>query len=167
MNAARRARFALLAAVAALVGASALLAVAAVRSTGHADAAAPALHATAALQQDTAERPGDAIDISRLLARDPFSLVRSAPEVPYRIGEVATIVRPDAPRSRPVMLLGTIVRSTGRSFAMCQVPGGPAQVVYPGQVIGGLTLESVAQGSATFTDESGARVTLRVTRTGE
>lgn len=107
------------------------------------------------------------LDVSRLLARDPFSPVRSAPEVAYRIesaSEPSGIVSP--PRA-PVLLLGTVLRSAGRSFVMCQVGGEAAKVVYPGQAIGGLTLESVLQGSAVFTDESGARVTLRVARTGE
>jgi hypothetical protein len=107
------------------------------------------------------------IDVSRLLARDPFSPLRSAPEVPYRIGGAAATASIVQPRRQTVRLLGTVVRATGRSFAMCQVAGESAKVVYPGQTIGGLTLESVLQGSAVFTDETGARVSLRVSRTGE
>lgn len=104
-------------------------------------------------------------DIARLIARDPFSPLRAAPDVPYRIGAAGT----DSIFMRspvPVRLLGTIVRAAGRSFAMCRIEGEPARVVYPGDRIGELTLESVSQGSANFIDDAGARVVLRVPRTG-
>jgi hypothetical protein len=105
------------------------------------------------------------IDLSRLVDGDPFSPVRAAPEVRYRIGAVEAVVA-RAPALPPVRLLGTIVRPTGRSFAMCQVGEGPARVVYPGDRIGALRLESVSQGSAEFIDDEGARVVLRVPGNG-
>ncbi len=104
-------------------------------------------------------------DLSRLLARDPFSPLRAAPDVAYRIEGVSA-----APAAivvtRSVRLLGTVVRATGRSFAMCQVASEPARMVYPGQRIGGMTLESVSPGSAVFIDDAGARTVVRVSRTG-
>lgn len=107
----------------------------------------------------------ESVDISRLIARDPFSPTREAPAVPYRIGSAptATVVREQA---QPVTLLGTIVRPTGRSFAMCQLGAEPPRVVYPGGRIGNLTLESVTQGSASFVDAAGRRVVLHVPRSG-
>jgi hypothetical protein len=106
------------------------------------------------------------VDIARIFAGDPFSPVRAAPEVPYRLGAVEPVVRRVVAVPQQVRLLGTVVRPTGRSFAMCQVATGPATVVYPGQRIGGLLLESVAQGSAVFIDDEGTRVTLRVPGNG-
>lgn len=123
------------------------------------DAAAPASRVDAAVP--AAPRT----DLSRLLARDPFSPLRAAPEVAYRIegvtAEPAAIVV-----TRSVRLLGTVVRATGRSFAMCQVGSEPARLVYPGQRIGGMTLERVSPGSALFIDDAGARTVVRVSRTG-
>ena len=109
---------------------------------------------------------GAPVDISRIVAGDPFSPVRAAPEVPYRLGAVEPVVRRVVVAPQQVRLLGTVVRPTGRSFAMCQAANGPATVVYPGQRIGGLVLESVSQGSAVFIDDEGTRVTLRVPGNG-
>lgn len=105
-------------------------------------------------------------NVALLVAHDPFSPLRTAPEVPYRVG--AAVADSIVMRSeQPVRLLGTVVGGTGRSFAMCRIEGQPARVVYPGERIGGMTLERVLQGSAVFIDEAGARVELRVPRTGE
>jgi hypothetical protein len=109
---------------------------------------------------------GAPADISRIIAGDPFSPVRAAPEVSYRLGAVEPVVRRVVAAPQQVRLLGTVVRPAGRSFAMCQVAAGPATVVYPGQRIGGLVLESVSQGSAVFIDDEGTRVTLRVPGNG-
>jgi hypothetical protein len=167
MSAARTARRALWAAQLVLAGALLLFAVVVARSV---DGDAPGIieRTTGPLGNDgTAELAPGRVDVARLLARDPFSPVRSAPEVPYRIGATAAVTDVVRPQRATVRLLGTVVRASGRSFAMCQVAGEAAKVVYPGQSIGGLTLESVAQGSAVFTDETGARVSMRVSRTGE
>jgi len=105
------------------------------------------------------------VETGRLLAHDPFSPVRSAPDVPYRIASAsAPAVVAEAPR--PVRLLGTVVRPTGRSFAMCQLGAEQPRMVYQGDKIGNLTLQSVAQGSAVFSDEDGKKVVLQVPRSG-
>ena len=109
---------------------------------------------------------GSSVDIARIVAGDPFSPIRASPEVPYRLGAVEPVIRRVVAAPQQVRLLGTVVRPTGRSFAMCQVADGPATVVYPGQRIGGLVLESVLQGSAVFIDDEGTRVTLRVPGNG-
>ena len=105
-------------------------------------------------------------DLSRLVARDPFSPLRAAPDVAYQIG-VLPSDRPAVVERPTVRLLGTILRAGGRSFAMCQLANQPVRMVYAGERIGTLTLETVSQGGAVFIDDSGARVTLRVARTGE
>jgi hypothetical protein len=107
----------------------------------------------------------DPTAIARLLAGDPFSPRRAPPEQPYRVAASPGAARDPAPVAQ-VRLLGTVVSGPGRSFAMCQVANEPARVVYPGQRIGALTLDSVSQGSAVFFDDAGTRVVLRVPRTG-
>jgi hypothetical protein len=108
----------------------------------------------------------DPTAIARLLAGDPFSPRRAPPEVPYRVAASPAAAREPAPVAQAVRLLGTVVSGPGRSFAMCQVANEPARVVYPGERIGALTLDSVSQGSAVFFDDAGTRVVLRVPRTG-
>lgn len=167
MSGARTARRAQWAARLALAGALVLLTVVVARSVGGDPPDVIERTASPPSNDDAQELPPGRVDVVRLLTRDPFSPVRSAPEVPYRIGGVIGVAGIVQPQRATVRLLGTIVRASGRSFAMCQVVGEPAKVVYPGQSIGGLTLESVSQGSAVFTDETGARVSMRVSRTGE
>ncbi len=107
----------------------------------------------------------ESAELARTIALAPFSPRRAPPEVVYTIGRPAS---PAAPVVAPstILLLGTVVSESGRSFAMCQEGGGPPKLVYPGQRIGTLTLESVSQGSAIFTDIAGSRVVLRVPKAG-
>ena len=107
--------------------------------------------------------PSDA-ELQRAVATDLFSPDRSAPAVRYRIERASAT--PNAPPPLPVRLVGTVVTAAGRSFAMCQQGAATPRVVYPGQHIGPLKLESVSQGSATFTDDAGVRVVLRVAKAG-
>lgn len=110
---------------------------------------------------DVADPPRHEGDLARIVARDPFSPIRKAPEVPYRL--VAADEVPSQ-RASPVVvrLLGTVVRASGPSFALCQLANGPPRAVYPGQRVGTLVLESVGQGSAVFIGDNGERLTLRV-----
>ena len=106
-------------------------------------------------------------DLARTIALAPFSPARMPPEEPYRI-ERATPppVTAAAPVRQVVALLGTVVSASGPSFAMCQIAGSPPRLVYPGQRIGAMTLDSVFQGRASFTDQDGVRVVLRVPTAG-
>jgi hypothetical protein len=98
-----------------------------------------------------------------MLGRDLFHPSRVAASRPYRVGVAAeSAVRPAA--APTVRLLGTVIRATGRSFALCQVGSDAARVVYPGETIGALRLVSVEQGRAVFTDAAGARIELLVPR---
>jgi hypothetical protein len=108
-------------------------------------------------------RPTDD-EIARAIATDAFAPDRSAPSVRYRIARPVTAM--PVVVAQPVTLVGTIVSGVGRSFVMAQLGGAPPRVVYPGQTIGSLTLQSVGQGSAVFTDNAGARVVLRTPRAG-
>jgi hypothetical protein len=149
-----------------LLGAAALLAVWSIgqffrTTTGGTVAPAPAL--TVRHGDSTSAPPTDA-ELSRAVATDLFAVDRSAPTVRYRI-ERASAGASLAPPPL-VRLLGTVVSAGGRSFAMCQLGADPPRVVYAGQRIGAMKLESVSQGSATFTDDAGARVVLRVPRAG-
>jgi hypothetical protein len=132
------------------------------RETGG-EAVAPAVALTA-FPGDFAPVPPTDVDLSRAIATDLFAVDRTAPAVRYRL-ERATAVTTLAPE-RAVQLIGTVVVAGGRSFAMCQLGADPPRVVYPGQRIGAMKLESVSQGSATFTDANGARLLLRVPRAG-
>lgn len=109
--------------------------------------------------------PRAPVETGRLIAHDPFSPVRSAPDVPYRIANASTPAIA-AEAARPVRLLGTVVRPLGRSFAMCQLGAEQPRMVYQGDKIGNLTLQSVAQGSAVFSDGDGKTVVLQVPRSG-
>lgn len=116
--------------------------------------------------EPAASRAVERTNIVRLVSRDPFSPFRAAPEVAYHISGPVT-ERPVAVARPVVRLVGTIVRTDGRSFAMCQVANEPVRMIFAGQRIGTLTLETVTQGGAVFLDDTGTRVTLRVARTGE
>lgn len=168
MSEARNARRALLASRALLAGSAVLfLAVTWLDSPVAAPAAMAARVDSAGAAANAARASVvPRIDLARLVARDPFSPFRAAPDVAYQIG-VSPDAWPAAVERQSIRLLGTIVRADGRSFAMCQLASQPVRMIYAGERIGTLTLETVSQGGAVFIDDSGARVTLRVARTGE
>jgi hypothetical protein len=132
---------------------------------GSADGGVIAPPAAIAVRQADAAlaAPTDA-EVSRAIATDLFSVDRTAPDAPYRIERA--ISGPTVAPPQAVRLLGTVVAAGGRSFAMCQLGADPPRVVYAGQRIGAMKLESVSQGSATFTDNAGVRVVVRVPRAG-
>ncbi len=149
-----------------LLAAAALLGVwtigRAVRVPG--DAPLPERTATVPSRTDSAPPAATDAEVARTIAGDLFSSDRSASHVPYRIERAGSASPVAAPL--PLRLIGTVTVAGGRSFAMCQVGADPPRVVYPGQRIGAMRLESVSQGSATFTDNAGVRVVLRVSRAG-
>lgn len=106
-------------------------------------------------------------DLTRVVAADPFSPDRSAPDVKYRIGRAPSGPEMTAPIPMLVRLLGTVVSPDGQSFAMCQLGTDAPRSVHVGQTVGTLKLQSVSQGSAVFTDATGTRVTLRVPTGGK
>ena len=104
-------------------------------------------------------------DIAATISADLFAPDRTAPTIPYRIARVTAAVAPPV-FVQPVVVIGTVINANGRSFAMCQVGAEAPRVVYVGQRIGTLTLVSVGQGSAVFTNETGARVVINALKAG-
>ena len=104
-------------------------------------------------------------DIATAISGDVFAPDRTAPTIPYRIARVTAGVAP-AVFVQPVVVIGTVINTNGRSFAMCQLGADVPRVVYVGQRIGTLTLVSVGQGSAVFTNQTGARVVINALKAG-
>jgi hypothetical protein len=97
---------------------------------------------------------------------DPFHPERRRPQVRYELpGSGPAKLQEAAPIADPVELLGTVLVSGGRSFAMCQTSAG-TQVVHVGEKIAGFTLKSVEQGSAVFVSPEGKAMNIRVKKTG-
>ena len=65
-------------------------------------------------------------------------------------------------RDGQVRLLGTVVSARDGGFVMCQLGSATPQMVRIGDVLGGLTLRSIARGEAEFTRRDGSSVTLSV-----
>ena len=123
---------------------------------------APELSAIAPATRTTATSDGE---IAATISADLFAPDRTAPTIPYRIARVTAGVVP-AVFVQPVVVIGTVINANGRSFAMCQLGAEAPRVVYVGQRIGTLTLVSVGQGSAVFTNETGARVVINALKAG-
>jgi hypothetical protein len=104
-------------------------------------------------------------DIAATISADLFAPDRTAPTTLYRIARVTAGVAPPV-FVQPVVVIGTVINANGRSFAMCQLGAEAPRVVYVGQRIGTLTLVSVGQGSAVFTNETGARVVINALKAG-
>ena len=125
-------------------------------------AEAPELSAGAPAMRAVATSDGD---IAATISADLFAPDRTAPTIPYRIARVTAGVAPPV-FVQPVVVIGTVINTNGRSFAMCQVGAEAPRVVYVGQRIGTLKLVSVGQGSAVFTNETGARVVINALKAG-
>jgi len=85
---------------------------------------------------------------------DPFAPSRQRPLEPYHLpGELVEAPAPS--RSQQLKVLGTVVVTSGTSFAMCQIGSDPPVIVRVGQQIGSYTLKRVARGKAVFSSPSG------------
>lgn len=114
-------------------------------------------------------RAAEPANVLRVVAADPFHPQRTAPASRYVLPEtdaVADVSSPGSLRSGEVQLLGTAVSGEGGGFIMCQIGGATPEVVRVGEVIGDLTLRSIARGEAEFTREDGSTVTLAVPSAG-
>lgn len=101
----------------------------------------------------------------RVVAADPFHPQRTAPAARYMLPEdrmVDIAPGPGSLREGLVRLLGTAVSGSGGGFVMCQVGSATPQMVRVGEVVGDLTLRSIARGEAEFTRSDGTTVTLSV-----
>ena len=94
------------------------------------------------------------VNVAAAVDVDPFSPNRQRPEEPYRLpGEL--VEAPTPSRSQQLKVLGTVVVTSGASFAMCQIGSEPPVIVRVGQQIGSYTLKRVARGKAVFASPSG------------
>jgi hypothetical protein len=103
--------------------------------------------------QSAARKSPARVNIAAAVDADPFSPARQRPAEPYRLpGE---LIEAPASRTQQLKVLGTVVVTSGPSFAMCQIGSDPPVIVRIGQQIGGYTLKRVARGKAVFTSPSG------------
>lgn len=93
------------------------------------------------------------------VARDPFRPDRTRPAHRYQLpGERETTAKNRlSPAVSRMRLVGTARLSGDVGLAAIEIPGQPARVMRVGETVEGLTLISVARGSATF---AGADTTL-------
>lgn len=104
--------------------------------------------------QPAARKSAARVNISAAVDADPFSPARQRPAEPYRLpGEL--VEAPVMSRTQQLKVLGTVVVTSGSSFAMCQIGSEPPVIVRVGQQIGAYTLKRVARGMAVFTSASG------------
>ena len=66
----------------------------------------------------------------------------------------------------PLLLVGTAVLPGNRGFALLQVGAESPKLVRLGEQLGGFTLKSVAQGSATVLTSTGTTLDLTVPKAG-
>ena len=101
-----------------------------------------------------------------VLDNDPFHPDRELPGARSVVasearGAVAQTVPPDA-----VRLIGTVLRPTGTSFVIYQLPSELPKTVRIGESVGGMTLVDVAPGRATFRAQTGSLVELSLSKPG-
>ena len=155
-------------ALAAIIGAIALVSVSGWRAT-HFEAV-PAM-TVPVVERGKAEmgsyRPALVSELDRAIDGDPFHPERRRPQVRYELPASTSAELPvaSAPVAEPIELIGTVVANGGRSFAMCQTSAGP-QIVHVGDKFAGHTLKSVEQGSAVFVSPEGKVMNVRVKKTG-
>jgi hypothetical protein len=100
---------------------------------------------------------------------DPFHPDRRRPTIAFRFpGEARSDVAA-TPASVPreaMRLIGTVVQSAGKGFAMCQLGNEPPRILRVGERVGELTLKQVEQGRAVFLASDGSRVEVQAPKAG-
>ena len=98
--------------------------------------------------------------LERAVERDPFTSVD-------RVGTESPAPAPQTVANEPsLQVLGTVVDSSGGSFALCQLGATPAVVLRVGQRIGHYELRRIEKGRVQFATPDGESVELRVPRAG-
>ncbi len=98
---------------------------------------------------------------------NPFRPERAPPAVAFRMPADHEAAPEFAPQARPgLVLIGTAVLPGDRGFALCQVGGEAPRLVRLGEQVGGYTLKTVAQGSATFLAANGTSMDVTVPKAG-
>ena len=106
-------------------------------------------------------------DVEAAVENDLFAVDRSAPDVPYRMpGEERPDDRPVAEPMKPTVV-GTVVATDGRSFAMMRLGNERPQLVHVGDKIGEWSVKAIGRGTVTIvTPITGSRVDLTVPKPG-
>ena len=98
---------------------------------------------------------------------NPFRPERAPPTVAFRMPTDPEATPSLALQDRPgLVLIGTAVMPGNRGFALCQVGGEAPKLVRLGEQVGGYTLKTVAQGSATFLAANGTTLDVAVPKAG-
>jgi hypothetical protein len=106
-------------------------------------------------------------DVEAAVDADIFAPDRSAPDVPYRMpGELRPDDRPVAEPMKP-NVVGTVVATDGRSFALMQLGNERPKLVHVGDTIGEWTVKSIERGKVTLVRPvTGTRVDVTVPKPG-
>lgn len=107
-----------------------------------------------------------ATDLRAALGDDPFSPDRSPPPTRYhRPGSPERPTTTHGPAAPTV--LGTVIATDGRSFAICVLGGEPPTLVYVGGKIGSYLVDAIGRGHVVFVTRSGRRIDVRATQTSD
>jgi len=106
-------------------------------------------------------------DVEAAVDNDVFAVDRSAPDVPYRMpGETRPDEKPVAEPMKPTVV-GTVVATDGRSFALMQLGNERPKLVHVGDKIGEWSVKAIERGKVTIvTSVTGARADLIVPKPG-
>jgi hypothetical protein len=106
-------------------------------------------------------------NVEAAVDNDIFAVGRSAPDVPYRMpGEARPDDRPIAEPMRPTVV-GTVVATDGRSFALMQFGNDRPTLVHVGDKIGEWSVKAIGRGKVTLVGPAtGARVDVTVPKSG-
>jgi hypothetical protein len=106
-------------------------------------------------------------DVEAAVDSDIFAADRSAPDVPYRMpGEARPDDKPVAEPMKPTVV-GTVVATDGRSFALMQLGNERPVLVHVGDKIGEWSVKVIGRGKVTLVaPTTGARADVTVPKPG-
>ena len=106
-------------------------------------------------------------DVEAAVDSDIFAADRSAPDVPYRMpGEERPDDKPVAEPMKP-NVVGTVVATDGRSFALMQLGNERPKLVHVGDKIGEWSVKAIGRGTVTIvTPITGSRLDVTVPKPG-
>ena len=109
----------------------------------------------------------DPTDVESAVDSDIFAVDRTAPDVPYRMpGEARPDDKPVAEPMKP-NVIGTVVATDGRSFALMQLGNERPKLVHVGDKIGEWSVKAIGRGTVTIvTPITGSRLDVTVPKPG-